>query len=39
MSSVEGTKRGINGDADPVVVPQSLCAHALPKFLDELVTL
>jgi len=34
-----GEKGGLNGDTDPDTVPQCLCAHALPKFLDELVTL
>ena len=34
-----GSKGGFNGDADPVAVPQCLCAHALPKFLDELAAL
>ena len=32
-------KGGLNGDTDPDTVPQCLCAKALPKFLDELVTL
>ena len=32
-------KGGLNRDTDPDTVPQSLCAQALPKFLDELVTL
>ena len=32
-------KRGLNGDTDPGTVPQFLCAEALPKFLDERVTL
>ena len=32
-------KKGcLNGDTDPNTVPQCLCAEALPKFLDELVT-
>ena len=30
---------GSNGDTGLDTVPQCLCAHALPKFLDELVTL
>ena len=30
---------GLNGDIDPDSVPQCLCAHALPRFLDELVSL
>ena len=29
---------GLDGDTDPDTVPQCLCAEALPKFLDELVT-
>ena len=32
-------KGGLNRDTDPDTVPQCLCAEALPKFLDELVTL
>ena len=32
-------KRGFNEDTDPDTVPQCLCALALPKFLDELVSL
>ena len=32
-------KGGIHGDTDPDTVPQCLCAEAMPKFLDELVTL
>ena len=32
-------KRGLNGDTDLDTVPRCLCAEALPKFLDELVTL
>ena len=32
-------KGGLNGDIDPDTAPQCLCAEALPKFLDELVTL
>ena len=32
-------KGGLNGDTDPATVPQCLCAHALRKFLDELVAL
>ena len=32
-------KGGLNGGTDPDTVPQCLCAEALPKFLDELVTL
>ena len=32
-------KGGLNGDTDPDTVPQCLCAEALPKFLEELVTL
>ena len=32
-------KGGPNRDTDPDTVPQCLCAQALPKFLDELVTL
>ena len=32
-------KGGLNGDTDPDIVPQCLCAESLPKFLDELVTL
>ena len=32
-------KGGLNGDTDPDTVPQCLCAEALPKFLDKLVTL
>ena len=39
MSSVDGKKVGFNGDTDPDTVPQCLYAHALPKFLDELVAL
>ena len=34
-----GKKGGLNGDTDPDTVPQCLCAHALPTFLDKLVTL
>ena len=35
-------KKGeLNRDTDPInnTVPQCLCAQALPKFLDELVTM
>ena len=32
-------QRVLNGGIDPDTVPKSLCAEALPKFLDELVTL
>ena len=32
-------KGGLNGDTDLDTVLQCLCAEALPKFLDELVTL
>ena len=32
-------KGGLNGDTDPDTLPQCLCAEALPKFLDEHVTL
>ena len=32
-------KRGLNGDTDPDIAPHCLCREALPKFLDELVTL
>ena len=32
-------KGGLNGDTDPDTVPRCLCVEALPKFLDELVTL
>ena len=32
-------KGGLNGNTNPDTVPQCLCAEALPKFLDELVTL
>ena len=35
----QGEKGGLNGDTDPDTVPQCLCAHALPKFIDELVAL
>ena len=34
-----GRNGGLNGDPDPDTVPQCLCAHALPKFHDEFVTL
>ena len=34
-----GKKGGLNGATDPDNVPQCLCAHALPKFFYELVTL
>ena len=30
---------GSTENTDPDTVPQCLCAHALPRFLDELVTL
>ena len=33
------TKGGRNGDTDPDIVPPCLCATALPKFLEELVSL
>ena len=35
----QGKKGGLNGETDPDIVPQCLCAHALPKFRDELVAL
>ena len=34
-----GKKGGLNGDTGHDTIPQCLCAHALPKFLDELVAL
>ena len=34
-----GKNGGLNGNTDPDTVPQCLCAHALSKFLDELVAL
>ena len=37
MQSLE-KKGGLNGDTYLDTVPQCLCAEALPKFLDELVT-
>ena len=32
-------KGGLNEDTDPDIVPKCLCDEALPKFLDDLVTL